>query len=119
MLLIHLKPFGHDLARFTIGLKLFPSSISVANCTGKGKGGGKVDTSPIECAIPYPSKWGRTKLQKKTKLKTNTSQEKRALAMNQNYLHKGKTRLRVMGPKWEIPVYKDKSGELVFLKRHA
>ena len=72
MLVIHSKP----LVEFTIGLNFFPKSISVADRNGKGKGGGELDTFPIECAIPDPSKGGRDKetLQRKSSIKTNTGQ---------------------------------------------
>ena len=74
MLHIHPKP----LVGFTIGFKFFPRSNLVADRKGKGKGGGEIDTSPIECAIPNPRKGGRDMeiLQSKGGIKTSTGEGK-------------------------------------------
>ena len=55
------KALGHDLAGFTIGLNFFPRSILVVDHNGKGKGGGELDTSPIEYSILDPSKGEKDK----------------------------------------------------------
>ena len=55
------EALSHDLVSFTIGLNFFPRSSLVPNRNGKGKAGGEVDTSPIECVRHDPSKGGRDK----------------------------------------------------------
>ena len=62
----------------TIGLNFFPRSNYVTNCNGKGKGGGEVDTSPIECVVLDLSKGGRDKEipQSKGDIKTSTGEGK-------------------------------------------
>ena len=50
------EALGHYFVGFTIGLNFFPRSSLVADLNGKRKGGGEVDTSPIEYAKPDPSK---------------------------------------------------------------
>ena len=73
--------------------------------------GEEVDTSPIECATPNPSKWERDNgiLQRKCGIKARIGQRNDKGGKIKLPRKERETGLRAMGPKWEISIYKDKS----------
>ena len=92
------EALGHGLARLTIDLNFFQRSNSIAKSNGKGKGGEKVDTSPMECSISYPSKGGRDKeiLQSKGGIRVSTSQGKMSTNKGLDYLDEDRVGLEAI-----------------------